>query len=120
MTPKKLVQNFYNSDAMIDGDLLENYLHHDVSLEWNSSKGFLKMNRSEIVALAKELQSAYSSSTTKISHILQDHNLVSIRYSHFVNTIENPSEPMLLAHFMVIWEIKDEKLYKGFQMSQIF
>jgi hypothetical protein len=24
---------------------------------------------------------------------------------------------MLLAHFMVIWEIKDNKLYQGYQMS---
>ena len=40
------------------------------------------------------------------------------RYSHFVKTFENPREEMLLAHFFVIWEIKDNKLYRGYQMSQ--
>jgi hypothetical protein len=26
---------------------------------------------------------------------------------------------MLLAHFMAIWQIKDNKLYRGYQMSQL-
>jgi hypothetical protein len=42
-----------------------------------------------------------------------------VRYSHFVKTIENPREEMLLAHFISIWQIKDNKLYKGYQMSQL-
>lgn len=120
MTSKKLVQNFYNSHAIIDSDLLETYLHPDANLEWNSSKGFLTLNRQEIIAMSKELQVAYSGSSVKISHIIAKQNMVSIRFSQYVNTIENPTEDMLLAHFMVIWEIKEDKLYKGFQMSQIF
>jgi hypothetical protein len=54
----------------------------------------------------------------RITHIIAEDNTVSVRYSHFVKTIENPREEMLLAHFFVIWEIKDGKLYRGFQMSQ--
>jgi hypothetical protein len=37
-----------------------------------------------------------------------------------VKTIENPREEMLLAHFFVIWEIKDDKLFRGYQISQLF
>ena len=40
-------------------------------------------------------------------------------YTHYVNAFENPNEEMVLAHFVVIWEVKDGKLYKGFLMSQL-
>jgi hypothetical protein len=54
----------------------------------------------------------------RISHIIAEDDLVSVRYSHYVKTIENPREEMLLAHFSTIWQIKDDKLYRGYQMSQ--
>ena len=119
MTPKEIVQNFYKSDALLDQKIMESSLHPEVVLDWNSSKGFLQMNRTEILALSAELQVAYTRSKIRISHIREEENLVSVRYSHYVKTFENPREEMLLAHFMVIWEIKDGKLYKGFQMSQL-
>ena len=77
------------------------------------------MNREDIINLSLELSKAYIRSKIRISHILAEKNLVSVRYSHFVKTIENPREEMLLAHFITIWEIKDDKLYRGYQMSQL-
>ncbi|HEX9979113.1 MAG TPA: nuclear transport factor 2 family protein [Flavobacterium sp.] len=119
MTPKKIVENFYKSDAIIDSAQMDSFLHPEVILDWNSSKGFLQMKREEIVALSGELSKAYVRSKIRISHILAEGNLVSVRYSHFVKTIENPREEMLLAHFIVIWEIKDDRLFRGYQMSQL-
>ena len=55
----------------------------------------------------------------RITHILEDGNIVSLRYSHYVKTIENLKEKMLLTHFMVNWELKNNKLYRGHQMSQL-
>lgn len=119
MTAKEIVQNFYKSDVLLDQNALEAFLHPDVVLEWNSTKGFLKMDRTAILALSAELGIAYVRSKIRISHILEEENQVSVRYSHFVKTFENPREEMLLAHFMVIWEIKEGKLFRGFQMSQL-
>lgn len=119
MTAKEIVQNFYKSDALLDENIMESSLHPEVILDWNSSKGFLQMSRSEILALSAELRVAYVRSKIRISHIVEENNLVSVRYSHYVKTFENPREEMLLAHFMVIWEIKDGKLFRGFQMSQL-
>lgn len=119
MTPKKIVENFYKSDVLLDPGLTSSFLHSEVVLEWHSSKGFLKMDRNQLVALTEELSRAYVRSKIRISHILSDGNLVSVKYSHYVKTIENPREEMLLAHFIVIWEIKDGKLYRGYQMSQL-
>ena len=104
---------------MLENETVSKLLHNDVVLEWQSSKGFLKLNRQEIIDLTTELGKAYVRSKARITHILEEGNTVSVRYSHYVKTIENPREEMLLAHFMVIWELKDNKLHRGYQMSQL-
>lgn len=118
MQPKELVLEFYKSDVLLDSKAVAQLLHPEVTIDWNSSKGFIQMNHEDVLKLTDELSRAYIRSKVRISHILQEENLVSVRYSHFVKTMENPREEMLLAHFSVIWEIKDGKLFRGFQMSQ--
>lgn len=119
MSAKEIVQNFYQSDVLLETDTVKEFLHPDVVLEWHSTRGFLKLKKSDIVALSNELGKAYVRSKSRITHIIAEDNMVSVRYSHYVKTIENPREEMLLAHFMVIWELKDNKLYRGYQMSQL-
>ena len=119
MSAKKIVQDFYKSDALINSDIMNTFLHPEIMIDWNSSKGFIQMNKTEILAFSNELGKAYIRSKARISHILQEGNSVAVRYSHFIKTIENPREEMLLGHFMVIWEIKDNLLFRGFQMSQL-
>ncbi len=118
MNAKELVLEFYKSDNLLDKVAVSHLLHPEVSVDWNSTKGFIQMNYDDILNLTDELSRAYVRSKVRISHIISEDNLVSVRYSHFVKTIENPREEMLLANFFVIWEIKDSKLYRGFQMSQ--
>jgi len=120
MNLKKIILDFYKSEALINPTVLANYLHDDIILEWNSSTGFIKMNREDLLSLASELSRAYVRSKVKISHIIKEGDLVSVRYSHSVKTIENPREYILLAKFMVIWELKDEKIYRGYQISQVY
>jgi hypothetical protein len=119
MTPKDIVLEFYKSDVLLDKKAVSELLHPEVTIDWNSSKGFIQMNFEDILALTDELSKAYIRSKIRISHILEENELVSLRYSHFVKTIENPREDMLLGNFFVIWEVKDGKLFKGFQMSHI-
>ena len=119
MSAKEIVQKFYKSDALIDSNVIKDFLHPEVIVEWNSSKGFVELNYDSLVNLSAELSKAYVRSKVRISHILSENDLISVRYSHFVKTIENPREEMLLAHFFVIWQIKDNKLFRGYQMSQL-
>ena len=119
MKAKEIVQNFYKSDVIIDPALVKEFLHPEVILEWHSSQGFLKLSYEDIIDLSNDLNKAYVRSKSKLSHIVVEDNTVVVRYSHYVKTIENPREEMLLGHFMVIWEIKEDKLYRGFQMSQL-
>ncbi|WP_269235793.1 nuclear transport factor 2 family protein [Flavobacterium flavigenum] len=118
MSIKEFVQKFYKSDALIDSEIFKTYLHPDVIIEWNSSKGLIHMDYDSIIQMANELNRAYVRSKVRITHIIAEDDLVSVRYSHYVKTIENPREEMLLAHFFTIWQIKDGKLYRGYQMSQ--
>ncbi len=119
MKPKDIVLEFYKADVLLDKKTVSELLHPEVIIDWNSSKGFIQMNYDDILALTDELSKSYIRSKIRISHTLQENNLVSLRYSHYAKTIENPREDMLLGNFFVIWEVKDNKLYRGFQMSQL-
>lgn len=119
MSAKKIVQDFYKSDALIDTTIMSEFLHPEIIFEWNSTKGFLKLKYDDILSLTEEMSKAYVRSKARINPIVAEGNMVSLRYSHYVKTIENPREEMLLAHFFVIWEIKDGKLFRGYQMSQL-
>lgn len=119
MSAKEIVQKFYKSEALINSDILKEFLHPDILIDWNSTTGFIQLNYDSLLNLSNELSKAYVRSKARISHIIEEGDLVSVRYSHFVKTVENPREDMFLAHFIVIWEIKDDKLFRGYQMSQL-
>lgn len=118
MTAKKIVQEYYKSDAFINVSEMDSFLHEDFLIEWHSSKGFIKLNKQEVLDLTKEISTSYIRTKVKIHSILQDKNQVAVRYSHYIKTIENPREEMLLAHIFAIWEIKEDKLHLCYQMSQ--
>ena len=118
MKPKELVLDFYKNDLLLNQSEVNEFLHPDLIIEWNSSKGFVQMNREDVLSLTADLSKAYVRSKMRITHIIAEVHMVSVRYSDLVKTFENPREEMLLAHFFVIWEIKDDKLYRGYQMSQ--
>jgi hypothetical protein len=120
MKVRKFIKEIYESDALYNANLLEQYIHPEITLEWYSSKGFLVLKKKDILLLAKELEKNYKAMRSEISHIIKDDNKVTVRYKHFGKTIENPNEELVLASFMVIWEIQDDKLYKGYQMSQLY
>jgi hypothetical protein len=119
MGAKELVSEYYNSGAFRSKEGISQYLHEDLVLQWHSSKGYLQLEKSDLLTLAAEIDKSYSSSRLDISHIIAEGDTVTVRYTHYVNPIENPNEEMVLAHFVVIWEVKENKFYKGYLMSQL-
>ena len=117
MTAKDIVQEYYRSGALHNPEVMATYVHDDFNLEWYSTKGYFEADKNDILALAGELAKSYATSYIHIKKIISEDNIVSVHYTHHVTAIENPQEDMILGHFMVIWEVKDDKLYKAYLMS---
>ena len=41
------------------------------------------------------------------------------RHTLFANLIEDPESEVIVAHFSAIWEVKDDKLYRGYEISHL-
>lgn len=118
LTPKDRVRELYSSHLFKDTASLMEHLHPEAQLFWNSSAGFHKLPFSEIEDLSKELAQSFENVRADVSHLLADGDFVTIRFTYYVRTVENPDEELPMAHFIAIWEFKDGKLYRGHQMSQ--
>lgn len=115
---KKLVREFYTSNFYKNSDDVKRFLHPEAELFWNSSAGFNKMDYPEILKMSSEMVRSFNSLRAEVSHLLKDKDEVTIRFTYHVRTVENPDEEIPMAHFIAIWKIKDDKLYKGYQISQ--
>ncbi len=115
---KEVVRNFYLADILHDETVLARYFHPELTLIWNSNDGLTIMNFDDISAFFAEIRRTYNDLRVEVSHMLEDGNHVTIRYKYYIRTIENPDEELGIAHFIAIWEIKDEKMYHGYQVSQ--
>ena len=119
MSPKEIVKAFYESDLANDSQSVPKYIHKECQLHWNSSSGYKVFDYDGMINFFKNISSSYHSLKSEISHLLVDQNHVTIRYTVFVSTIEDPENEQPLANFISIWEVKDGKLYKGYEISQV-
>ncbi len=118
LTDKKLVKGFYTSNFYANPEEVKTYLHPEAELYWNNSAGFNKMGFSDVLKMSSDMTETFESLRAEISHLLYDKNKVTIRLTYHIRTFENPEEEIPIAHFIAIWEIKDGKMFKGYQISQ--
>lgn len=116
---KEIVENFYTSDFYQDKEVLKEFLHPQVELSWYGTTGLKKLNLDEISAISHELAQSFESLRAEVENVISEKGKTAIQFTYHVRTIENPEEEMPLAHFMAIWELKDDKLYRGVQISQL-
>nr|WP_297309311.1 nuclear transport factor 2 family protein [uncultured Flavobacterium sp.] len=119
MSNKDLVVKFYESAGILSKSYCLSIFHPEISLQWYSSKGLLNLELNDLLALSKELKHNYYSLRVEVQDILEEGDVVMIRYTYFVRTFENPEEELVLAVFFTTWQIKDNLLFKGCQMSQL-
>ena len=117
---KDIVRGFYDSDIANDASIIEKYFHPKANLTWNGIEGLTNLDFQKISEFFSDIRKNYKDLRIEVSHLLQDTNQVTIRYKYYVRPIENPDEEIGIAHFICIWEVKDEKLYRGYQISQPF
>ncbi len=118
MNAKQLIQEFFDSKFHKDAAALEKYLHPDFEIYWNSSAGYSHMDKESFSTMLLEMSKSFESIRFDITHMLEDNNAVTVRYTYHVRAIENPEEEIPMAHFISIFEVEGEKILKAFQISQ--
>lgn len=118
LSAKQIVKQFYKSDLLKDDMDFTKYHHKELVLIWNSSDGLTIMNYDDVIDFYSEIKRTYNDLRIEISHLLEDDNHVTVRYKYYIRTIENPEEELGISHFIAIWEIKDDKMYRGYLISQ--
>lgn len=116
---KEIVEKLYTSLFNGEEDLLNNYLHPNVNLTWYGTTGIRKLDYDGIIELREDLSRNFTSFKAEIEKTVREKDQIAIEFTYYVETIENPDEEIPLAHFMAIWELKDDKLFKGVQISQL-
>lgn len=115
---KEIVEQLYHEDGIRNKTYLETILDKDFELEWDSSVGLKYMSKSQVLDMADELKSNYHISKTSILNCVSEGNKLVVHYLHHVSTIENPKELFTIAKVVVIWEIENNKIIKGYQISK--
>ncbi len=115
---KEIVRDFYRSNILKDDTVLERFFHPELELIWNSANGLSIMNYDDVVRFFGEVRRSYQDLRLEVSHLLADDTHVTIRYKYYVRTMENPDEELGISHFIAIWEVKDGKIIRGYQISQ--
>jgi hypothetical protein len=115
---KEVVRNFYQSDLLKDEEVLERFFDPEIVLIWNSSEGLSILHYDDLASFFSEIRRTYDDLRVEVSHLLEDSGHVTVRYKYYIKTIENPDEELGIAHFIAIWEVKDGKIFRGYQVSQ--
>ncbi|WP_296384059.1 nuclear transport factor 2 family protein [Winogradskyella sp.] len=118
MSAKELVKAFYNSDLANDSNVVPKFFHKDCELHWSSSHGFMLLKYNDIVDFFEGTRKSYHSLRFEFTHLIEADASVITRHTLFGNTIENPDSEQILARFSTIWEVEDNKLYRGYEISQ--
>ena len=118
MDSKALVKAFFSSNYFEDKTIFETYLHEDFELHWNNTQGFIKLDKEDFKTMLIEVLQSFTSLEYSLTHLIAEDDKVCMRYTYYFKTIEQPDEVQILGHFMALWEIKDSKLYRCYQISQ--
>ena len=118
MTAKALIKSFYESDLSNDASLIDTFYHKECIIHWNSSKGYTEMDFKGVSAFFRGVRESYNRLRFEITHLLSEKEVVTVRYTLFANTIESESDEMPIAHYICIHHIKDNKIYRSFEISQ--
>lgn len=118
MSAKEIVKAFYDSDLANDANAIPKFFHKDCELHWSSSQGFTLLKYNDIVAFFEGARKSYDSLRFEFTHLIEAESTVVTRHTLIAKTIENPDNEMVLARYSTIWEVKDNKLYRGYEISQ--
>lgn len=118
MSAIEIVKGFYNSDVANDATLVSTFFHKDCELHWTSSQGFQLLNYSQLQDFFEHTRRAFDNLRFEFTHLIEVDATVVTRHTLFGSAMEDANNETVLGHFSTIWEVKDGKLYRGYEISQ--
>lgn len=118
MQSLEIVKSFYNSDLANDDQIISKLFHPKCELHWTGSQGFMKLDYTALESFFEGIRKSYSQLRFTFTHLFQTDEQVTTRHTLYATTIEDPDVEIALGHFMAIWEVKDNKLYRCYEISQ--
>lgn len=118
MSAIEIVKAFYDSDMANDPNIVSEFFHEDCEMHWTSSHGFRLLNYNDIKDFFEGTRKSFNSLRFEFTHFLEIDDTVVTRHTLYGGTIESADSEIVLGHFSSIWEIKDSKLYRGYEISQ--
>ena len=118
MSPLEIVKAFYNSDLANDENIVSKFFHQDCELHWTNSQGFKLLTHNDLVSFFEHTRNAFDNLRFEFTHLIEADSIVVTRHTLFGSAIEDSNNEEALGHFSTIWEVKDGKLYRGYEISQ--
>ena len=118
MSAIEIVKAFYASDVANDSDVVSKFFHKDCELHWTSSQGFQLLSYQDLEDFFAETRKAFDNLRFEFTHLIESDSTVVTRHTLFGSAMEDSSNETTLGHFSTIWEIRDGKLYRGYEISQ--
>jgi|AntDeeMinimDraft_4_1070355.scaffolds.fasta_scaffold03395_5 hypothetical protein len=115
---KKMVREFLESGFYYSSEKNDKYLHPEAEIFWNSTSGYYKLTRFDFKAITDNLNASFDSWYCEVGNIIREDNELGVRFSYFVQTIENPDEEVPIADFIGMLSLKEGKIHRGYLVSQ--
>ncbi|MFK7833146.1 MAG: nuclear transport factor 2 family protein [Winogradskyella sp.] len=118
MSAKALVKAFYDTDLANDTKVVSKFFHKECELHWTGSQGFMQLDYKGMKEFFEVTRLSYTSLRFEFTHFIEANEFVTTRHTLYGCTIENSDSEIALGHFSSLWEVKDGKLYRGYEISQ--
>jgi hypothetical protein len=116
MDVKQFIIDYYH--ALLTPEGVKDFLHPQVLIEWHSPRGYLELDIKDIIKFSEVISKQYTTLRLNVTHIVAEgDNRVSVRYINMVTTPDDPENEKELSQSISIWELKNNKLYRGYVMS---
>lgn len=115
MDIKEFITGYYN--ALLKPEEVTKYVHPQMVIRWQSSKGYLELEPNDLLNFSKLISKQYTTLRLDVLDVMAEGDKVAVRYASIITSPDNPLEEKELSHSMSMWELKDNKLYRGYVIT---
>lgn len=116
MDIKQFITDYYNS--LLKPENIKNFLHPQAVIEWHSQRGYVELDATDVVKFMEVVSKNNSNLRFRVTHLVAEgENKVAAKYVNYLESKEELGAEKEVSHGISIWELKDNKLYRGYVMT---